>query len=95
MTNVTVALARYMPPTSPIAPGFPCISVVFTRTFVNGEDHGVKPFVLQLHDGHSMTPGVKIKSVTVKSASISLANNWLFTLGLYLHAAAHDLSTTL
>ena len=54
---------RYMPPTSPVTPGFRCVAVVFARTLVNGEDWGIKPFVLQLHDGQSMTPGVTIKYV--------------------------------
>jgi acyl-CoA oxidase len=60
-----IAVFRYMPPTSPVAPGFCCISIVFARTIVGGEDHGIKPYVFQLHDGQSMTPGVKIKYATI------------------------------
>ena len=55
---------RYMPPTSPVTPGFRCVAVVFARTVVDGEDRGIKPFVLQLHDGQFMTPGVAIKYVS-------------------------------
>jgi hypothetical protein len=55
---------RYMPPTSPVTPGFRCVAVVFARTVVDGEDRGIKPFVLQLHDGQFMTPGVTIKYVS-------------------------------
>ncbi|KAH9970095.1 acyl-CoA dehydrogenase NM domain-like protein [Lactifluus volemus] len=61
--------AKYMPPTSPVAPGFSCISIVFARTIVGGEDHGIKPFVFQLHDGQSMTPGVKIKVLPPRGGS--------------------------
>ncbi|KAH9019393.1 acyl-CoA dehydrogenase NM domain-like protein [Lactarius pseudohatsudake] len=61
--------AKYMPPTSPVTPGFRCVSVVFARTVVNGEDHGVKPFVLQLHDGQFMTPGVTIKVLPPRGGS--------------------------
>jgi hypothetical protein len=51
------------------------MSVVFARTVVNGEDHGIKPFVLQLHDGQFMTPGVTIKYV---SHTRQLLNNLCF-----------------
>ena len=61
---------RYMPPTSPVRPGFPCVSIVFARTIVYGEHHGIKPFVFQLHDGQSMTPGVSIRWVMVLLSTI-------------------------
>ncbi|KAH9959714.1 acyl-CoA dehydrogenase NM domain-like protein [Russula compacta] len=61
--------AKYMPPTSPVSPGFPCISIVFARTIVHGEDHGIKPFVLQLHNGESTTPGVTIKVLPPRGGS--------------------------
>jgi acyl-CoA oxidase len=47
---------RYMPPTSPN--GIPVAAVVFARLFVSGSDHGVKPFMVPLHDGHRMYRGV-------------------------------------
>ncbi|KAH9970505.1 acyl-CoA dehydrogenase NM domain-like protein [Lactifluus volemus] len=61
--------AKYMPPTSPVVPGFSCISIVFARTIVGGEDHGIKPYVFQLHDGQSMTPGVKVKVLPPRGGS--------------------------
>ncbi|KAI0259309.1 hypothetical protein BC834DRAFT_636721 [Gloeopeniophorella convolvens] len=61
--------AKFMPPTSPVSPGFPCVSVVFAHTYVNGEDHGVKPFVFQLHDGQIVTPGVSIKLLPSRGGS--------------------------
>ncbi|KAI9452338.1 acyl-CoA dehydrogenase NM domain-like protein [Russula earlei] len=61
--------AKYMPPTSPVSPDFPCVSIVFARTTVHGEDHGVKPFVFQLHNGQSMTPGVTIKLLPPRGGS--------------------------
>ena len=63
-------LARFMPPTSPVSPEFPCISIVFARTIVHGEDHGINPFVLQLHDGNSMTSGVAIKCTTIRISNV-------------------------
>lgn len=61
--------AKYMPPTSPVSPGFPCVSIVFARTIVYGEDHGIKPFVFQLHDGQSMAPGVSIRVLPPRGGS--------------------------
>ncbi|KAN0136329.1 acyl-CoA dehydrogenase NM domain-like protein [Lactarius tabidus] len=61
--------AKYMPPTSPVTPGFRCVAVVFARTVVDGEDRGIKPFVLQLHDGQFMTPGVAIKVLPPRGGS--------------------------
>ncbi|KAI9436922.1 acyl-CoA dehydrogenase NM domain-like protein [Lactarius indigo] len=61
--------AKYMPPTSPVSPGFPCISIVFARTIVYGEDHGIKPFVFQLHDGQTMTSGVSVKLLPPRGGS--------------------------
>ncbi|EIM84216.1 acyl-CoA dehydrogenase NM domain-like protein [Stereum hirsutum FP-91666 SS1] len=51
--------AKYMPPTAPV--GIPCLAVVFAQTIVHGENHGIKPFVVHLHDGKNMTTGVTCK----------------------------------
>ncbi|KAJ7108850.1 acyl-CoA dehydrogenase NM domain-like protein [Mycena crocata] len=48
--------AKFMPPTTPV--GVPCVAVVFARTICGGEDHGIKPFLVHLNDGHVMAPGV-------------------------------------
>ena len=48
---------RYMPSTSPVT-GLPCSAVVFARTIVEGEDRGVKPFLVKLNDGKTMSKGV-------------------------------------
>ena len=61
---------RFMPPTSPVSPEFPCISIVFARTIVHEEDHGIKPFFLQLHDGQSITSGVTIKCTMIRLHSL-------------------------
>jgi acyl-CoA oxidase len=62
-------IARFMPPTSPVSQNFPCISIVFARTIVHEEDHGIKPFFLQLHDGQSITSGVTIKCMAIRPYS--------------------------
>lgn len=43
--------------------GDKCVAVVFARALVNGEDHGVKPFLVPINDGINMHPGVVCKSV--------------------------------
>ncbi|KAL0952494.1 hypothetical protein HGRIS_006757 [Hohenbuehelia grisea] len=55
----TEAAAKFMPPTAPA--GVPCISVVFARTICDGEDRGVKPFLVPINDGIHMHPGVVCK----------------------------------
>ncbi|KAJ7485054.1 acyl-CoA dehydrogenase NM domain-like protein [Mycena galericulata] len=48
--------AKFMPPTTPC--GLPCVAVVFARLIVDHVDRGVKPFLVPLHDGHMMYPGI-------------------------------------
>lgn len=49
--------AKAMPPTSP-AGGIGRVGVVFARLIVNGADHGVKPFIVNLSDESDMLPGI-------------------------------------
>ena len=46
-----------MPPTVPA--GLPTIAVVWAKLLVNGEDHGIRPFLVSLNDGKQMCAGVK------------------------------------
>ncbi|KAI0265329.1 acyl-CoA dehydrogenase NM domain-like protein [Gloeopeniophorella convolvens] len=59
--------AKYMPPTVPI--GIPCIAVVFAKTIVNGDDHGVKPFIVEINDGTTMAPGIISKLLPYRGGS--------------------------
>ncbi|KAF8882696.1 acyl-CoA dehydrogenase NM domain-like protein [Infundibulicybe gibba] len=52
----TPRASKYMPPTIPV--GIPCIGIVFARLMVDGEDRGVRPFIVPLNDGSSMYPGI-------------------------------------
>jgi len=54
-------LIRFMPPSIPC--GTPSSAVVFARLLVDGEDRGVKFFLVPIHDGYSMHPGVTAKFV--------------------------------
>ena len=50
-----------MPPSVPC--GIPSDGIVFARLLVDGEDRGVKPFLVPIHDGRSMCPGITVKFV--------------------------------
>lgn len=49
-----------MPPTTPRG-GLPVVAVVIARLIVEGEDRGVRPFLVPLGDGHEMCKGVIAK----------------------------------
>ncbi|KZV73040.1 acyl-CoA dehydrogenase NM domain-like protein [Peniophora sp. CONT] len=62
--------AKFMPSTSPV--GLPCSAVVFARTIVDGEDRGVKPFLVDLHNGRDTNRGIVIKLLPQKGGSRAL-----------------------
>ncbi|KAI1115631.1 acyl-CoA dehydrogenase/oxidase [Nemania sp. NC0429] len=53
----TASAAKAMPPTSPLA-GVARVGIVFARLIANGEDRGVKPFIVHLGDEKGLLPGV-------------------------------------
>ncbi|GJJ06007.1 hypothetical protein Clacol_000194 [Clathrus columnatus] len=59
---------KYMPSTCPL--GIPSLAIVFARLVVNGEDYGIRPFLVKLHDGFKMDPG--ITSRQVKEGTVSM-----------------------
>ncbi|KAJ7352300.1 acyl-CoA dehydrogenase NM domain-like protein [Mycena albidolilacea] len=59
--------AKYMPPTAPV--GVPCVAIVFARTLIRGEDCGIKPFLIELHNGKDMSPGVVCKVLPQRGGS--------------------------
>ncbi|KAI0259529.1 acyl-CoA dehydrogenase NM domain-like protein [Gloeopeniophorella convolvens] len=59
--------AKFMPPTTPT--GIPCIAIVFARTIVHGQDYGVKPFLVHIHDGKSMARGIVSKLLPCRGGS--------------------------
>ncbi|PPQ65120.1 hypothetical protein CVT24_003011 [Panaeolus cyanescens] len=63
----TEAAAKFMPPTAPS--GYPCVSIVHARLFVNGEDRGPKVFLVKLHDGENMEPGIVAKALAPRGAA--------------------------
>lgn len=51
-----------MPPTSPA--GMPCVAIVFARLIAGeGEDRGIQPVLVPIHDGETMYAGVSTKYV--------------------------------
>ncbi|KAF7357181.1 Acyl-CoA dehydrogenase NM domain-like protein [Mycena sanguinolenta] len=54
--------AKFMPPTVPLLDiSLAKYAVVFARLFVKGEDHGVRPFVVQLSTTKALKPGVRTR----------------------------------
>lgn len=49
-----------MPPTTPRG-GLPVVAVVFARLIVEGEDRGVRPFLVPIGDGREMCKGIIAK----------------------------------
>lgn len=49
--------SRFMPPSMPIA-GMPRIALVFARPMIEGDDRGIRPFIVGLGDGKEMCTGV-------------------------------------
>ncbi|EJD50431.1 hypothetical protein AURDEDRAFT_99960 [Auricularia subglabra TFB-10046 SS5] len=61
------AAAKYMPPTTPV--DRPCISVVFARVLANDTDCGIKPFLVNIHDGRDMCAGVTTTLLSPRGGS--------------------------
>ncbi|OCH86126.1 acyl-CoA dehydrogenase NM domain-like protein [Obba rivulosa] len=59
--------AKFMPPTMPV--GTPCIAVVFARLIVDGEDRGIRPFIVPLNDGDQMCKGVESRLLPHRGGS--------------------------
>ncbi|GAM33326.1 acyl-CoA oxidase [Talaromyces pinophilus] len=60
--------AKYMPPTSP-QPGFPRVAIVMARLIVEGEDRGIRPFIVWLNDGYHMCRGVHARVLPRRAGS--------------------------
>ncbi|TFY67384.1 hypothetical protein EVJ58_g1658 [Rhodofomes roseus] len=61
----TAANAKYMPPTIPVL-SRPCIAIVFAQLVVDGEKRGIRPFVVTLNDGKSMSKGISAQLVPTR-----------------------------
>ncbi|KAJ7346356.1 hypothetical protein DFH08DRAFT_701232, partial [Mycena albidolilacea] len=56
--------AKYMPPTIPLPNiSLPRYALVFAKLFVNGEDRGVRPFVVQLSTTKALMPRVSSRMI--------------------------------
>ncbi|GKZ37084.1 hypothetical protein AbraIFM66950_008475 [Aspergillus brasiliensis] len=62
------AAAKCMPPTTPRC-RLPVIAVVFARLIVEGEDYGVRPFLVPLGDGKEMCKGVISKALPPRTGA--------------------------
>ncbi|KAA1477375.1 acyl-CoA dehydrogenase NM domain-like protein [Dentipellis sp. KUC8613] len=62
--------AKYMPPTNPC--GIPCVAIVFARLIVDGANHGIRPFLVPLNDGHNMHRGITARILPAREGSTPL-----------------------
>ena len=94
----SLTLDRWMPPTGPKG-NMPRVAIVIARLVVNGENRGVRPFVVALGDGKQMCKGVSSKYVPL-NLSIGTSfpsphiNNPPPPLDFSLNAQVQSLSTT-
>ncbi|KAL4869016.1 hypothetical protein BDV12DRAFT_168474 [Aspergillus spectabilis] len=64
----SLAAAKCMPPTTTRG-GLPVVAVVIARLVVDGEDRGVRPFLVPLGDGQEMCKGVIAKALPPRTGS--------------------------
>ncbi|KAF5344470.1 hypothetical protein D9758_014146 [Tetrapyrgos nigripes] len=71
LNTPNASAAKYMPPTVPVL-GKPCYAIVFARLVVDGTDNGIKAFLVQLNDGHTMSPGIICKRLPYRGNAAPL-----------------------
>jgi acyl-CoA oxidase len=59
--------AKYMPPVP--SKGLPVVAIVYARLLVEGRDHGVKPFFVDISDGTKMSSGITSKVLCPRGGS--------------------------
>ncbi|KAL4882147.1 hypothetical protein BJY04DRAFT_227356 [Aspergillus karnatakaensis] len=60
--------AKSMPVATPIS-GIEKIAIVFARLQIDGTDHGIRGFIVQLNDGKHMAPGITAKLLPNRAGS--------------------------
>ncbi|KIJ27122.1 hypothetical protein M422DRAFT_271734 [Sphaerobolus stellatus SS14] len=78
--------AKYMPPTAPF--GIPCVAIIFARLMVAEEDHGIRGFVVMLHHGVSMLPGITCKLLPPRGGSRPVGHSLTYFNRVYLPSGA-------
>lgn len=63
--------AKAMPPSTPVV-GEPKVALVFARLMVEGDDRGVRPFIVPINDGVSMAPGVVSQALPPRAGATPL-----------------------
>ncbi|KAJ7661700.1 acyl-CoA dehydrogenase NM domain-like protein [Mycena rosella] len=67
--------AKFMPPTIPMPHiSLPMVALVFAKLFVKGEDHGIRPFVIQLSDEKSLMHGVRSRMIPERAGTRPLGH---------------------
>ncbi|KAJ6454128.1 acyl-CoA dehydrogenase NM domain-like protein [Mycena sanguinolenta] len=70
LTTPNDGAAKFMAPTSPLPNiSLPRYAVVFAKLFVNGEDHGVRPFVVQVSTATNLLPGIRSRIIPERAGT--------------------------
>ncbi|KAK7036234.1 acyl-CoA dehydrogenase NM domain-like protein [Favolaschia claudopus] len=68
--------AKFMPPTIPLPNiSMPRYGVVFAKLFVQGEDRGVRPFVVQLSTAKALMPGIRSRLIPERAGAGPLGHS--------------------
>ncbi|KAF5368954.1 hypothetical protein D9758_003064 [Tetrapyrgos nigripes] len=67
--------AKIMAVTAPFSTGTPCVAVVFARMILGDEDKGVRPFVVDIHDGDNLYEGISVKLLPPQGGSDPLPHS--------------------
>ncbi|RDW78585.1 putative acyl-CoA oxidase [Aspergillus mulundensis] len=70
----TPGSAKCMPPSTTLS-GLPTFALVMARLIVEGEDRGVRPFVVPLNDGNEMFKGVVSKLMPPRTGAHPIGNS--------------------
>ncbi|KAK7463039.1 hypothetical protein VKT23_007623 [Stygiomarasmius scandens] len=60
---------KYMPPTAPCGVRVSYVAIVFAKMIIGDEDHGIRPFLVNIHDGENMCEGVSTRLLPPRGGS--------------------------
>ncbi|KAJ6454137.1 acyl-CoA dehydrogenase NM domain-like protein [Mycena sanguinolenta] len=76
LTTPNDGAAKFMPPTVPLSNiALPRYAVVFARLFVKAEDHGIRPFVVQVSTATNLLPGIRSRLIPERAGAGPLGHS--------------------
>ncbi|KZV96956.1 hypothetical protein EXIGLDRAFT_732030 [Exidia glandulosa HHB12029] len=81
--------AKYMPPSVPLSGiNMPRVAIVIARLVVEGEDRGIRPFLVPLSDGKEMCKGVTSRQLPERAGAAPLGHSLTWFNHVRLHSSA-------